>query len=192
MEQLLLVSFAYLLGSVLFGDVIARLRDVDLRRVGSGNVGATNTARVLGKKAGVLVFLLDMLKGFIPVSLALNCCGAESYTVALVGIASVVGHVFPLFYRWKGGKGVATAFGVVLAISLWHAFILLLLWAGVLYWKRYVSLASITACSFAPVLFLASGYPFHLFLMSAIVSALIILKHRPNINRLLKGEELKV
>ncbi|WP_457600569.1 glycerol-3-phosphate 1-O-acyltransferase PlsY [Hydrogenivirga sp.] len=192
MEKLLLVLFAYLLGSVLFGELIARLKGVNLREVGSGNVGATNVSRALGKKFGVLVFFLDMLKGFVPTALAVSFYGLESKAVMFVGIASVLGHMFSVFDHFKGGKGVATAFGVVLALSFKLALLMLLVWAGVLYWKRYVSLASITASAVAPVLFLLAGYPFHITLMGVVIALLIVYKHRPNIDRLLSGQEPKV
>ena len=192
MEKLLLVVFAYLLGSVLFGDLIAKMKGVNLREVGSGNVGATNVSRALGKKFGILVFFLDMLKGFIPVYLAVSFYGIESKAVMFVGIASVLGHMFSVFDNFKGGKGVATAFGVVLALSFKIALLALAVWGGVLYWKRYVSLASIAASCTAPLLFLLAGYPFHVFLMGVIIAGLIVYKHRPNIERLLSGQELKV
>ncbi len=192
MEKFLLVLFAYLLGSVLFGDIIARLKGVNLREVGSGNVGATNVSRALGKKFGVLVFFLDMLKGFIPTYLALSFYGMESKAVLFVGVASVLGHMFSIFDGFRGGKGVATAFGVVLAISFKLALLMLLVWGAVLYKKRFVSLASITASAVSPILFLIGGYPFHLFLMALVIAGLIIYKHRPNIERLLSGQEPKV
>ncbi len=192
MEKLLLTVFAYLFGSILFGELVAKLKGVNLREVGSGNVGATNVSRVLGKKFGVIVFILDMLKGFVPTALAVNFYGIESKAVMFVGIASVLGHMFSIFDNFRGGKGVATAFGVVLAVSFKLALLMLFIWAGVLYWKRYVSLASITASIFAPVLFLLARYPFHIFLMGVVIAGLIVYKHRPNIERLLRGQELKV
>ncbi len=192
MEKLLLTVFAYLFGSILFGELVAKLKGVNLREVGSGNVGATNVSRVLGKKFGVIVFILDMLKGFVPTALAVSFYGMESKAVMFVGIASVLGHMFSIFDNFRGGKGVATAFGVVLAVSFKLALLMLFIWAGVLYWKRYVSLASITASIFAPVLFLLARYPFHIFLMGVVIAGLIVYKHRPNIERLLRGQELKV
>jgi len=142
MEKILLVLFAYLLGSVLFGEIIARIRGVDLRRIGSGNVGATNVGRALGRKYAALVFLLDMLKGFVPTALALSFYGMESRTVALAGVAAVLGHMYPVFAGFKGGKGVATAFGVLLALSRELALMVLLVWGGVLLWKRYPTVSS--------------------------------------------------
>jgi glycerol-3-phosphate acyltransferase PlsY len=192
MGKLLLVVFAYLLGSILFGDIVARIKGVNLREIGSGNVGATNVSRALGKKFGVLVFLLDMLKGFIPTALALSLYGIKSKVVMFVGVASVLGHMFSVFDRFRGGKGVATAFGVVLALSYKLALILFLVWVAVLFWKRYVSLASISASVSAPLVFLLAGYPFHIVLMGVFIGVLIVYKHKDNIDRILSGREPKV
>ncbi len=192
MGKLLLIIFAYLLGSVLFGKIIAQLKGVDIRSIGSGNVGATNVSRALGKKYGALVFFLDMLKGFIPVSLALSLYGMESKTVFFVGLASVLGHMFSIFDGFRGGKGVATAFGVALALSVKIALILIGVWAFVLYKKRYVSLASMVACFLSPVLFLLGGFPFHVVLMALVIALLIVYKHKDNIERLLSGQENKI
>jgi len=192
MEKILLVLFAYLLGSVLFGEIIARIRGVDLRRIGSGNVGATNVGRALGRKYAALVFLLDMLKGFVPTALALSFYGMESRTVALAGVAAVLGHMYPVFAGFKGGKGVATAFGVLLALSRELALMVLLVWGGVLLWKRYVSLASMTGALSAPVFMLFGNFPDSLVLMSVVLCALIIYRHRSNIERLVRGEEPRI
>ncbi len=192
MGSLLLILLAYLLGSILFGDLVARIKGVNLRDVGSGNVGATNVSRALGRKFGALVFFLDMLKGFLPAVLAVSLYGIGSWTLFFVGLGSVLGHMFPIFYGFRGGKGVATAFGVVLALSLKIALLLLIVWAGVLYWKRYVSLASITASLSSPILLLLAGFPLKVFLMAFLIAGLIVFKHRPNIERLLEGRELRV
>lgn len=192
MESLLLVLFAYLLGSVLFGNIVAKLKGVNLREVGSGNVGATNVSRALGKKFGIIVFFLDMLKGFIPTYIAVSNYGLESKTLMFVGIASVLGHMFSVFDNFRGGKGVATAFGVLLAVSLKVAFISFVVWAFILYKKRFVSLASIGASLLSPFILLILGYPVHTFLMSSVIALLIVYKHMPNIDRLLSGKEPKV
>ncbi len=192
MGKLVLVLFAYFLGSVLFGKIIADLKGVDLRKTGSGNVGATNASRALGKKFGMLVFLLDAVKGFLPTALAVSLYGSESKVVAVVGVASVMGHMFSIFDGFKGGKGVATAFGVLVAISFKVALLSLTVWVVLLYLKRYVSLASIGASLTAPVFIVLAGFPFHIFLMSAVISALIIYKHKDNIRRILEGKERKV
>jgi len=192
MLDIALIILGYLSGSVLFGEIIAKAKGVDLRSVGSGNVGATNVSRALGKKFGILVFFLDMLKGFLPTIIALKLRSPESITLTLVGIACVIGHMFPFFHRFRGGKGVATAFGVVLAISGTAAGVLLLTWAVVLFITRYVSVASMIASFSSVLLFLASGYPPNLTLMALLISILIVYKHTSNIQRLIAGEEPKI
>jgi len=189
MKAPILMIFAYLLGSVTFGEVIARLKGVDLRNVGSGNVGATNVTRALGKKYGVLVFFLDFLKGFIPALIAVNSFGIHSWVLSFTGIASVLGHMYPVFFGFKGGKGVATAFGVMFAVSPTVALLSFFVWLGIFLWKRYVSLASIGATIFAFLFLFAAGYPINVLFMAFVISILIIYRHRENIERLLTGTE---
>ncbi len=190
MDAFLLVVFSYLLGSVLFGEIVAKLKNVDIRSVGSGNVGATNVARALGKKYATLVFLLDMLKGFLPIVLSRLYFGLDSWTTFFVGVAAVLGHMYPVFSGFRGGKGVASAFGVLLGISPLIAMLTLLFWFFVFRWKGYVSLASLLAQPFAVVALLLSDLPFKLFLMSLVIGSLIVYKHRSNIQRLMEGKEL--
>ncbi len=192
MVDLALILFGYLSGSLIFGELIAKAKGVDLRSIGSGNVGATNVTRALGKKFGAVVFFLDMLKGLIPTALAVTLKAPESPTVSLVGIAAVLGHMFPVFHKFRGGKGVATAFGVVLGISWKPALILIILWAMALYITRFVSVASMLSSLSAIIVFLAMDYPPNLIMMALIISALIIFKHRSNIQRLISGEEPKI
>ena len=192
MVDLALILFGYLSGSLIFGELIAKAKGVDLRSIGSGNVGATNVTRALGKKFGAVVFFLDMLKGLIPTALAVTLKAPESLTVSLVGIAAVLGHMFPVFHKFRGGKGVATAFGVVLGISWKPALILIILWAMALYITRFVSVASMLSSLSAIIVFLAMDYPPNIILMALIISALIIFKHRSNIQRLIAGEEPKI
>ena len=192
MGAVLLVLFAYAFGSLLFGEMLAKLKGVDLRSAGSGNVGATNVSRVLGKKYGVLVFFLDMLKGFIPTALAVSLYSVDSWVVFFVGVASVLGHTFSVFSGFSGGKGVATAFGVLVAISLKTAVFVLLIWAVVLRWKGYVSLASIVSVSVTPLIMLVFGFPASSVFTAVLVAGVVVFKHKPNIERLLRGEELKL
>ncbi|NPB07370.1 MAG: glycerol-3-phosphate 1-O-acyltransferase PlsY [Aquificae bacterium] len=189
---LFLVLLGYLSGSLIFGEIVARLKGVDLRSVGSGNVGATNVTRALGKKYGILVFLLDALKGFLPVYGASLVLGKDSPWVALTGLAAVVGHMYPLFFGFKGGKGVATAFGVLLGFSPAAAFLSLCIWAGVLLWKRYVSLASMVSALGGVFLLALLGKPLPFVLAGLVIALLIIYRHGDNINRLLTGREPKV
>ena len=191
MDSLLLVLFAYLYGSILFGEHIARWKGIDIRSVGSGNVGATNVGRVLGKKYAVIVFLLDFSKGFVPALLARLYFGLEGWTVFFVGIASLLGHMYPIFHGFSGGKGVATAFGVLSALSPLIAILSIAFWGIVFKWKGIVSLASLSASALAVILLLLSGYPFKIFLMGLLMLFLIVYRHRENIKRLLEGTEYR-
>jgi len=189
MDSILLILFAYLLGSVLFGELIANKKGLDLRSVGSGNVGATNVSRALGKKYGVLVFFLDFLKGLFPVILSRIYFGLESWTTGFVGLASFLGHLYPFFHKFRGGKGVATAFGVLFGISPTIALFSLLVWFLLFKLKGYVSLASLGATGFAFILSLIM-LNFKLIFMVFFITLLIVYKHRDNIKRLLEGSEL--
>ncbi len=189
--SILFALFGYLLGSVLFGDIISRIKGVDIRNIGSGNVGATNVRRALGKKYGFLVFILDMFKGFIPVFLARNF-NFSSWDMFLIAIAPVLGHIFPIFYKFKGGKGVATSFGVVLAINPLVAFFCLTIWLFILYTSKYVSLASMIAVVSSIPVFLLFRYDLPYIVLALCVSLLIIFAHRSNISRLMSGTEHKI
>jgi glycerol-3-phosphate acyltransferase PlsY len=198
------VPGAYLIGSVSFAAIVARAKGVDLRRVGSGNVGATNVARTLGKKWGCVVFLLDMLKGLAPTALAgalivrdAPPTAAQQAAWLSVALAVIAGHVFSLFLGFRGGKGVATALGVVLGIYpyfTWAGLAAFGVWVAALLISRYVSLASIAAAlAFAPLLAAFNlGRLARLWLLmifAAAVIALILVRHRANIRRLRAGTE---
>ncbi len=187
---LLLIS-GYILGSVLFGDIIAKAKGVDLRKVGSGNVGATNVRRALGKKYGIIVFILDALKGFIPTYLSLSLLENE-WHIAFVALSPILGHIFPIFYRFKGGKGVATSFGVILALYPLGALICLLIWVGILYITKYVSLASMTAVASSPFIIALSGGSLPYVILAVVVALLVVFSHRSNISRLIAGKEHRI
>ena len=192
MEILLFIIAAYLVGSIPTSIVLARLflRD-DIRKSGSGNIGATNAARILGKKFGALTFLGDLLKGFLPV-----CAGTLIYNsptlTATFGLAAFLGHIFPVYLNFKGGKGVATAFGIFLCLAPSVILVELLIFVLVAFLWRYVSLASLTASTTIPFLLLAFSYPPPVILLSIIMAILIFIKHRANIKRILKGTENKI
>ena len=181
---------AYLLGSVPFGLVIAAaFKGVDPRRDGSRNVGATNVARLCGLPWGVLTLACDLGKGLLPVLISLRLFAAESpFLCLLVGLASVLGHMFSLFLRFRGGKGVATTVGVFLGAApaqtvLAGALCLLVIWRS-----GFVSAGSLTFVAALPLLFLlAASWP--LFCLSLVTGSLVTLAHRDNIRRLLRGEE---
>jgi glycerol-3-phosphate acyltransferase PlsY len=191
-RDLILVAVAYLLGSVPCGIVIARLQgNVDLRRVGSGNIGATNVLRAVGKGAAALTLLGDIGKGALAVSLA-RCAGASSGVVGLVALAAVIGHLLPALARFHGGKGVATTLGVVLAATPAVGGILLLIWLTVAAIWRYSSLAALAAtAALPPLVWLLDGRPAMLG-ASAVLLVLIFARHRDNIRRLLAGTEGKI
>ncbi len=192
MEAFLLIVLGYISGSVLFGEILARLKGVNLREVGSGNVGATNVARALGKRYGALVFLLDMLKGLIPTYVGFRVMGVSGIEGVLLGLAPVLGHMFPVFFGFRGGKGVATAFGVLLSVSPVVAILSFCVWIGVVLTTRFVSLGSITASSSAPLFLALTGHSVYTVSMGILIALLIVLRHRSNIVRLLRGEEHRV
>lgn len=191
-------AIAYLLGSVSTAVWLGRARyGVDVREHGSKNAGATNTFRVLGRKPGIIVLFIDILKGFIAVSLPflskLDAIGTmELINVQLVcAICAVLGHVFPVFYGFRGGKGVATSLGVVIGIHAAAAGICLLLFLLIFLLSRYVSLGAISAALCFPLIlyFYFRVDSQWLILFSVVLSLAVIAAHRKNISRLLKGEE---
>jgi acyl phosphate:glycerol-3-phosphate acyltransferase len=188
-EYVLLVA-AYLLGSVPTGLLLARALGVNIREAGSGNIGATNVYRTVGRKLGIMTLVGDCLKGVIPVVIA-KALGLPILWVAAIGLAAFLGHVYTVFLGFKGGKGVATALGVFLATSPLSVLIALGVFAAVLYKWRFVSLASITAAAFIPFLVWGvEGNP-ELIGMSLVIAALVIFRHRENISRLQAGTESK-
>jgi len=186
-----LVVFAYLLGSIPVGVILGRLKGVDPRKMGSGNIGATNVMRAAGKKLGVVTLILDAAKGFLPVVLA-TVLGVHVYVIALVGLAAFLGHVFPVFLRFKGGKGVATALGVYLAVSpvtILGAFVVFVIVAAI--W-RYVSLASMIGAMAVPIGLYLIGAPWSFVVMAVLITLVVIVRHKDNIARLVKGTESKL
>ena len=192
---------AYLIGAIPFGYVIARSRGVDILRQGSGNIGATNVGRLLGPRFGILVFILDFAKGALPVLAAawmadqLNSSLPHDSLQVAAGLAAFLGHLFPVYLRFRGGKGVATGAGVVAVLLPVPAAGAMLTWVGVLCLTRYVSLASLAAVSVLCALRLAlTAEPFApdqriLTLFCFVAAGLVFVRHRANINRLLHGSE---
>lgn len=188
MEAFLMVLFAYLLGSVPTGYLLGYFAGVDVRRAGSGNVGATNVARVVGKRQGIWTLLADSAKGFIPVLLATQL-GLDSITTALVGVAAFLGHLYPVFLKFRGGKGVATGFGVLLGLAPWATVCLIAIFVGALLTTRIVSFSSMIGAAAAPFVLWLFDYSPSVIFMSAFLAVMIILRHRSNIHRLLAGTE---
>ncbi len=206
---------AYLLGSIPFGLLIAKAHGKDLRSIGSGNIGATNVSRALGRKWAYICFVLDVLKGMVPMLATLSfirplSTQPQTEKVILlwlwlaVGCAAILGHIFPIYVKFKGGKGVATSFGV--ALGLWPYYTIcasfaVVIWVVVVLVWRYVSLASICASiSFPLVLILAiilrPGWDFislwPLLIAATVIPLMVIIRHRENIKRLLGGTENKI
>jgi glycerol-3-phosphate acyltransferase PlsY len=200
MEIAFLIVFAYLIGSIPTAVwVSSKIYGIDIREHGSGNAGATNTFRILGKKAGTAVMIGDMLKGFIAVKLSLLSnfsWDSEAITNLQVGLglAAVVGHIFPIWADFRGGKGIATLFGMILSIQPLVAVSLIGVFAVMLFLTRYVSLSSISASIAFPVLIVfIFREPEISYKVFAIATAcLVVLTHHKNISRLLAGNESKV
>jgi len=180
--------FTYLLASIPFGYLVGKLFGRDITKEGSGNIGATNVARTIGKKVGILVLFLDMLKGFIPVYLA-KLYGFDDRFIAVVAVTAVLGHCYSVFMKFRGGKGVATGIGVLLALSPKVAGIVALLWLGVFLTSGYVSLASVISAGISWVVMLYVEHNFYFSVAALLSSIVIVMKHSSNIDRLLKGTE---
>lgn len=181
----------YLIGSLPFGYLVAKANGVDIFSVGSKNPGATNVKRCVGKKAGNIVFLLDAVKGFAATGWPLILEGQSIY-YGLIGLVfAVVGHSFSLFMKFRGGKGVATMLGGVVALMWPAALVGVLVWLAVFYTTRFVSLASICLAASLPITNLIRGEPAILTWVSLGLALLVVVRHKDNIVRLLKGTENK-
>jgi len=184
---------AFFLGAVPFGLIMAELRGgVDLRTQGSGNIGAANVARTLGTKLGLLTLVLDMGKGLVPVLATLALFGQNKPIIAAgTGLAAFLGHLFSPFLRFKGGKGVATALGVLLALTPLAVIPALLVFVAVTARWGYVSAGSLSAALVAPAAAFVLGYAPTYWGLGLCIAALIFLRHRENLGRLIRGQEKK-
>ena len=183
---------AYVAGSVPFGQIISRrTAGIDITQKGSGNIGATNVAREIGISWGILTLLLDLAKGFIPVILGKSIFSWGPSESAIIGLAAFLGHQFSLFQQFKGGKGVATALGVFLAVSPGGCLISLCFFILTVVITDFVSLGSIVSAALMPAILLLLDKPGGLCLTALIIALLITVKHRENIQRLMRGEESK-
>lgn len=184
-----LLLAAYLIGSIPTGLILGKLIwKKDLRQFGSHNIGATNAWRVLGRKAGILVFILDFIKGQLGVLLGGCLIGVPGAMVA-GGLLAMLGHMFPIFLGFKGGKGVATGLGVIAALMPKVTAIVVVVWLVLFLLTRYVSVASITAAALAPILAAFFNEPTIYFLFVLIAAIFIVFRHRENIKRLKAGRE---
>ena len=208
MKYVVLIIGAYLLGSIPFGLIIAAAHGKDLRSIGSGNIGATNLSRALGRKWAYLCFVLDAAKGLLPTAFAARIissppAASELFLALTVGCAAVLGHIFPIYIKFKGGKGVATSFGV--ALGLWPYYTICSIFAlgvwvfTVLKW-RYISLASIVASVVFPLTLVSAIILIHawnftdlwpLIIAAVVIPIMVIVRHRENIKRLIAGTESK-
>lgn len=191
MVLFLILVLSYFLGSIPFGMIVARVKGIDLAKTGSGNIGATNVFRSVGKGLGILVFVLDMLKGFLPVYIA-SAASQNHYFIMACGILAIAGHMFSPFLKFKGGKGVATGLGVILAIAPYLFILSFILGVSIITITGYVSLASITGSVFLTILMFRGGQPMPYVWMVFLITLFIIYKHIPNIKRLLSGTENKI
>jgi glycerol-3-phosphate acyltransferase PlsY len=186
--EIILILFGYLLGSVPTGFILGSMAGVDVRKAGSGNVGATNVARVAGKRQGILTLIGDTAKGVVPVILALQM-GANLTTTVMAGAAAFVGHLYPVFLKFRGGKGVATALGVFVALAPVAALVLILMFIAIALSSRIVSVGSIATAMAAPLILWLFSYPPIVVGIAVFIAAAITLRHRSNIQRLLNGTE---
>jgi len=189
--SVLYITISYLIGSIPIGVILSKLKGKDPRKIGSGNIGATNVMRAAGKTIGIITLLGDITKGFVPTILAVYY-EEPKMLITAIGIASFLGHLYPVFLKFKGGKGVATALGVYLAISPLAILINAIIFILVLLKWRYVSLGSLAGTGIIPLTLYILKVPQAYIYLSFIIGVLIFIKHRDNIKRLLEGKENKI
>jgi len=189
MMNVIYLLFSYLIGAISFGIVMSHLFSLpDPRTIGSKNPGATNVLRTGKKLAALLTLLGDALKGALTVGLA-QYFELSSLMIGLIAIATLIGHVFPIYYGFKGGKGVATAAGILFMFSWVMGLTVLGIWLGVFFIWRYSSLAAIIAGSLSPVIGFFYGIDFYELIASSMIALILILRHMENIKRLIDGTE---
>ena len=196
-----IIFASYLLGSIPFGLLIGKMKGIDIRTVGSCNIGATNVSRTVGKNWGKLCFFLDLFKGFLPVFIASSIFARnlelKSFVPLLAGAASMLGHMFSIYLKFKGGKGVATGGGIILGLAPITFLAAISCWVIIFLTSRYVSLASIFAAASLPIfgiIFRLLGFeyiPYSSIVFFALIGGVSIYRHRSNIKRLLDGTENK-
>lgn len=186
------ITVAYLVGSLSSAIIVCKLNDLpDPRTEGSKNPGATNVLRIAGKKYAAIVLLFDMLKGLLPVLLA-QLLGSSPTALGFTCFAAVIGHMYPVFFEFKGGKGVATALGAFLGLHIVMGTIIIATWLTIANFSRYSSLASIIAISFAPFYSIMMYGNLDAFVPLCLITIFVLFQHRDNISRLMVGEEPKI
>jgi glycerol-3-phosphate acyltransferase PlsY len=187
------VLISYLIGSISFSFILTKLlKGVDIREYGSGNAGATNTLRVLGKGPAAAVFILDALKGMAAVGIGYLAGHGDQTVMMVCGIAAIVGHNWPVFLRFRGGKGIATTVGVTVLLVFYSALIAGVLAILFIVLTRYVSLGSLIFTVMIPLVMLVFHYPYPLTLLMLLITLMAIWRHRQNIINLIKGQERKI
>lgn len=193
MMIVLSIAISYLLGSLIFSLIIGKiLRGVDVRQHGSGNAGATNTLRVLGVIPAILVFALDMVKGIAAVLIGNWLTDGNLWAVVICGLAVIIGHNWPIFFSFRGGKGIATTIGVVAVLCFWPAATAGAIAIVSIFITRYVSLGSLIFTILMPVMGLIMGEPIEIITLMLVILVFAVYRHRDNIVRLVRGEERKL
>ncbi len=202
LPRIIFVAAAYLLGSIPFGYLLIKYvftSGEDVRQIGSGGIGATNVTRRAGRTAGLITYFFDVAKGVAAVMLMKLVAGDDYFWIGAAAVAAIVGHIFPVFLGFRGGKGVATGVGVYLALAPYSVLTTLVLWALIVYFSRYVSLGSIIATAAVPLwtllyygLLQSNPHLKALVIIGIVGCALIVAKHHENINRLIHGTENKI
>ncbi|MFT9847548.1 glycerol-3-phosphate 1-O-acyltransferase PlsY [Aneurinibacillus sp. REN35] len=188
-----IIILSYLLGSISFSILVAKkVAKIDIREHGSGNAGATNTLRILGKGPGIAVLLLDAAKGALAVGIAHWLTGGADWVVVLSGIAAILGHNWPVFFGFRGGKGVATTIGTLLALVPIPGLIAVVVTIVVIALTRYVSLGSLVFFALIPIILIIKGAPLAYIIGTLLVAVLGYIRHAENIQRLLRGTERKL
>ena len=187
-KQIILIIISYLIGSISTSTIICRIKNVDIKKIGSGNAGATNTVRALGKKYGAIVLILDILKGTLPTMIAKILSPELLILPIACAFSTVAGHVFPIYFSFRGGKGAATFIGTILVIFPLGAFICFLTWISVLILSGYVGLATVIAAVIFPIsIFLFADSSLLFFGLASM--SFVLIAHYNNIIRLIKGKE---
>ena len=189
-HKILLIILSYLFGSISTSIIICRIKNVDIKKIGSGNAGATNTLRALGKKYGALVLILDILKGIIPTLMASTLSPSTLTLSVLCAFSTVLGHVFPIYFSFKGGKGAATFIGTILVLFPLGALICFIVWISVIFLSGYVGLATILAAIIFPLSILLVG-KMNLIFFGVTAMLFVLIAHYKNFIRLVQGKENK-
>ncbi|WP_077927085.1 glycerol-3-phosphate 1-O-acyltransferase PlsY [Wohlfahrtiimonas populi] len=189
----IVVVLAYLIGSLSAAIITCKIMGLpDPRTTGSNNPGATNVLRIGGKKAAIFTLIGDLLKGLIPVMIVKFVFPTEPLLIALTALAAFLGHLFPVFFQFKGGKGVATALGCIIGLNLWVALCAFGVWLAIFLPTRISSLSALTAAVVAPIFLWLFDASISVVIAIVIMDILLIIRHKENIQRILKGEEKKM